>query len=180
MSSRRLIEYEDERIGKHVASSVRISELAQAARRPSGPPNYRLFGEVTRALMAAAEADDTDFQTRINALDWNRRLWSTLAGDCARPDNQLPELLRARIISLSLWVSRHSSQVMRREEAFEPLIDVNRMIMQGHSRQPPVEAAWRSPSTLKPSHARVVPAATPASLCGVFSRARVPRDRGPR
>ena len=34
-------------------------------------------------------------------------------------------------MSLSLWVARHSSAVMRREEEFEPLIDVNRIIMQG-------------------------------------------------
>jgi flagellar protein FlaF len=100
-----------------------------------------LFGEVTRALISAAEADESDVQTRINALDWNRRLWSALAADCARPENQLPEVVRARIISLSLWVNRHSSAVMRREETFEPLIDVNRMIMQGLSGAPNSEAA---------------------------------------
>ena len=113
---------------------------AQAAEDPK-VTEYRLFGEVTRALIAAAQVEHTDFQTRINALDWNRRLWSTLAGDCARPDNQLPELLRARIISLSMWVSRHSSAVMRREEEFQPLIDVNRMIMQGLSGSTNSEAA---------------------------------------
>ena len=113
---------------------------AQAAEDPK-VTEYRLFGEVTRALMTAATADHTDFQTRMDALDWNRRLWSTLAGDCARPDNQLPELVRARIISLSLWVNRHSSAIMRREEDFQPLIDVNRMIMQGLSGASNSEAA---------------------------------------
>jgi flagellar protein FlaF len=108
---------------------------AQASEDPK-TTEYRLFGEVTRALMTAAEADENDFQARINALDWNRRLWGTLASDCARPDNQLPEVIRARIISLSLWVNKHSSAIMRREETFEPLIDVNRMIMQGLSGAP--------------------------------------------
>lgn len=92
---------------------------------------YRLFGQVTRALMEAAKADRDDLRTRIDALDWNRRMWSALAMDCAQPENTLPEIVRARIISLSLWVNKHSSAVMRREEEFEPLIDVNRMIMQG-------------------------------------------------
>ena len=113
---------------------------AQAAEDPR-VTEYRLFGEVTRALMKASEADDTDFQTRIDALDRNRRLWTTLAGDCARPDNQLPELLRARIISISMWVNRHSSAIMRREEGFAPLIEVNRMIMQGLSGAAGAEAA---------------------------------------
>lgn len=92
---------------------------------------YRLFGQVTRALMEASEAPVEDMHTRIDALDWNRRVWSALASDCASEANALPITLRAQIISLSLWVNRHSSAVMRREETFEPLIDVNRIIMQG-------------------------------------------------
>lgn len=113
---------------------------AQAAEDPK-VTEYRLFGEVTRALMSAAEADLDDFQTRMDALDWNRRLWTTLATDCARSENQLPEVVRARIISISMWVNRHSSAIMRREEDFKPLIDVNRMIMQGLSGAPASEAA---------------------------------------
>jgi flagellar protein FlaF len=92
---------------------------------------YRLFGDVTRALIEADKADPHDFQTRINALDWNRRLWSTLASACSDPTNALAPSLRAQIISLSLFVSRHSSAVMRREDDMEVLIEINRMIMQG-------------------------------------------------
>jgi flagellar protein FlaF len=113
---------------------------AQASENPK-TTEYRLFGEVTRALIAASETEANDFQARIDALDWNRRLWSALANDCARPENQLPEVVRARIISLSLWVNRHSSAVMRREEDFQPLIDVNRMIMQGLDGSPTSAAA---------------------------------------
>ena len=39
--------------------------------------------------------------------------------------------MRASIISLSIWVSKHTSAVIRREEDIEPLIEVNRMMMQG-------------------------------------------------
>jgi flagellar protein FlaF len=104
---------------------------------------YRLFGQVTRALMEAAAAPVEDTAKRIDALDWNRRLWSTLASDCSQSDNALPEALRAQIISLSLWVSRHSSAVMRREEDFEPLIDINRIIMQGLGGPVPGAASQR-------------------------------------
>ena len=114
--------------------------VAQQAENPR-EPEYRLFGQVTRALIEASQVDETDFQTRINALDWSRRLWGVLASDCARPDNALPESLRAQIISLSLWVGRHSSAIMRREEEFQPLIDVNRIIMQGLGGAPVSEAA---------------------------------------
>jgi flagellar protein FlaF len=104
-----------------------------AATRAENPreAEYRLFGQVTRALMHAATVESTDITTRIEALDWNRRLWSTLATDCAHPDNAMGESLRAQIISISLFVGRHSSAVMRGEDDFEALIDINRMIMQG-------------------------------------------------
>lgn len=112
-----------------------LQAYQKAAQRAENPreAEYRLFGEVTRALMEASQADPLDVKARIEALDWNRRLWSTLASDCAQPGNALSAELRAQIISLSLWVSRYSSEVMRKRESFEPLIDVNRMMMQGLS-----------------------------------------------
>ncbi|MEN5169232.1 flagellar biosynthesis regulator FlaF [Brevundimonas pondensis] len=104
-----------------------------AATRAEAPRDmeYRLFGQVTRALMHAATVDKSDIATRIDALDWNRRLWSTLATACSEPSNTMPQALRAQIISLDLFISRHSSAVMRGEDDFETLIDINRMIMQG-------------------------------------------------
>ena len=104
-----------------------------AATRAENPREmeYRLFGQVTRALMHASTVDASDLATRIDALDWNRRLWSALATDCASPDNAMDKSLRAQIISISLFVSRHSSVVMRGEDNFDALIDINKMIMQG-------------------------------------------------
>jgi len=92
---------------------------------------YRLFGQVTRALVHASTVDVSDIATRIDALDWNRRLWSALATDCSDPGNQMDKALRAQIISISLFVNRHSSVVMRGDDDFEALVDINKMIMQG-------------------------------------------------
>jgi flagellar protein FlaF len=39
--------------------------------------------------------------------------------------------LRAQIISISIWVGKHTSAVIRREEEIDPLIEINRIIMQG-------------------------------------------------
>jgi flagellar protein FlaF len=92
---------------------------------------YRLFAQVTLALMEASKRDPMDIGGRIDALDWNRRVWNFLGEDCSHPDNKLPAELRASIISLSIWVGKHTSAVIRRHEEIEPLIDVNRIIMQG-------------------------------------------------
>src|SRR5579863_5598235 len=100
-----------------------LQAYQQAARRSQTPRDaeYRLFAQVTRALMEVKSRPRDEFSAWMDALDWNRRLWSALAADCARPDNALPEPTRARIISLSLWVARYTSQVMRREEDIEAL-----------------------------------------------------------
>lgn len=111
--------------------SLQAYKAATARAESPREMEYRLFGQVTRALMDAARADAADIGTRIAALDWNRRLWSTLATDCASSENALGDALRAQIISISLFVGRHSSAVMRGEEDFEPLIEINRMVMQG-------------------------------------------------
>ena len=113
-----------------------LQAYRQASERVENPRDaeYRLFGQVTRALMEADGLDALD-PVRIDALDWNRRVWSALATDCADDGNLLPHSLRASIISLSLWVIRHTSAVMRREEEIEPLVDVNRIIMQGLAPQ---------------------------------------------
>jgi flagellar protein FlaF len=113
--------------------SLQAYKTATARAENPREAEYRLFGQVTRALIEASETDVSQVTVRMDALDWNRRLWSALATDCADPDNAMPMALRAHIISLSLWVSRHTSAVMRREEEIEPLVEINRMIMQGLS-----------------------------------------------
>ncbi len=107
---------------------------AQRAETPR-EAEYRLFGQVTRALMDARTTAEHDLKGRASALDWNRRLWSALATDCSDPGNVLAPQLRAQIISLSLWVGRQTSDAVRRREEIEPLIDLNRMMMQGLSGQ---------------------------------------------
>jgi flagellar protein FlaF len=94
--------------------------------------------------MEAAKADPSDLTAlgaRFDALDWNRRVWTVLADACASADNKLQPKTRASIISLAIWVTRHTSMVIRRQEEIEPLIEVNRLIMQGLAPQPNVEAA---------------------------------------
>src|SRR5512146_2451869 len=118
-----------------------VQAYQQAAQRAESPRDieYRLFGQVTKALMDAAQTDASQIGARMDALDWNRRLWSVLAADCANPANQLAPQIRANVISLSLWVNRHTSAIMRNEAEFGPLIDINKMMMQG--LQPRGEAA---------------------------------------
>lgn len=60
-------------------------------------------------------------------------IWLALQADCALESNLLPDETRAGIISLAIWVDKHSRKVLRGEAEIQPLIDVNRSIMEGLS-----------------------------------------------
>lgn len=96
----------------------------------------RAFAAATRGLIEAAGLPVTEFGRRAEALANNRRLWSVLAADCAIEGNALPKPLRAQIISLSMFVDRHSSAVMRQNESMDILIEINRSVMEGLAAAP--------------------------------------------
>jgi flagellar protein FlaF len=101
-------------------------------RRTEGPRDieHRVFAQVTAALQEAS-APDTHFAKRIQAAHRNRELWQTLAYDLAEDNNALPDDLRAKLISLAIWVTGETSRVIRDGASLQPLIDVNSSIMQG-------------------------------------------------
>ncbi len=103
---------------------------AQTATEDPRITEYRLFGQVTGALLDA-KAKNAIGTPLVEAVDWNRRLWRTLAADCMDDRNSLTEDVRAKIISLSLWVAKYSRNVTREKAPLDPLIEINRTIMQG-------------------------------------------------
>ena len=110
-----------------------IQAYQTAAQKTESPrqTEYRAFAVATRGLIDAAVLPSTEIGRRGEALARNRRLWTLLAADCAAEGNTLPQALRAQIISLSMFVDRHSSAVMRQGASWDVLIEINRTIMQG-------------------------------------------------
>lgn len=108
---------------------ARVSRASAAPR----DAEYRAFGEATRRLIAAIDGDPLNLKPLIEAVHLNRSLWGALASDCARDDNALPAQTRAQIIGLARWVFDYSSLAVRRRQSLQPLIDVNRIIMDGLS-----------------------------------------------
>jgi flagellar protein FlaF len=119
-----------------------IQAYQNAVKKTESPrqTEYRAFAQATRGLIDAASLPADEVGRRAEALATNRRLWSLLAADCAAGGNQLPQALRAQIISLSIFVDRHSSAVLRQGAPLEILIEINRSIMQGLSPAQPAMA----------------------------------------
>ena len=110
--------------------SVKAYQSTQRATEDPRAMEYRLFGQVTGALMEARKKG-TKGGPLAETLDWNRRMWRTLANDCLDDRNKLPKSVRAQIVSLSLWVTKYTKSVIREGAPVDPLIEINRTIMQG-------------------------------------------------
>lgn len=83
-------------------------------------------------LLRAAEKAGTQSRECVEALYYLRRLWSIFIEDLAKPENGLPERLRADLISVGLWVLREAEEVRQgRSTNFKGLIDVSRTISEG-------------------------------------------------
>ncbi|MCK5576462.1 MAG: flagellar FlaF family protein, partial [Sphingomonadales bacterium] len=66
--------------------SLNAYQKVQIANESPRQTEYRLFTEVTRALIEARDRGEKD-KVLFNALDWNRRMWSTLSADCGIEGN---------------------------------------------------------------------------------------------
>jgi flagellar protein FlaF len=91
---------------------------------------YAAFEAVTARLSEAAKPD-ARMPQKAAALHDNRRLWTVLATDLASDDNALPQSLRAQLFYLAEFSLLHGSKVLREAASVEPLIEINRAIMQG-------------------------------------------------
>jgi len=104
-----------------------------AATRAMGSPReveYRVFAQVN-AQLARALREDAPFAELADALHENTRLWVALGLDLARPDNALPESLRARLLSLAIFMRRHSEAVLRGRAGAEVIVEINTTVMRG-------------------------------------------------
>ena len=119
--------------------SYQVYQRAQTSNESPSQIEYRLFAQVTNALIEVKDKSIRDKDT-IAALDWNRRMWSVYSSDCGAKGNQLPNQLRAGIISLAIWVSKHTSQVMRGKESIDALININKTVMEGLADQAKLQA----------------------------------------
>lgn len=100
----------------------------------------RLLSEASSKLLEFIEYDSLqDSESKLavlssglsSAIDSNLRLWRALMYDLMEKENELPPQLRAGLISLALWVERHSNGVLNGSQKIGPLIDINRSIARG-------------------------------------------------
>lgn len=122
-----------------------ISAYKRTMREAETPRDIerQIFGRITAALTVHAESYDTatEMAPRLSllsgslqlALVQNTRLWSALKADLQRPENALPEEMRAQLISLALYVERETHAILRGEGKVSALLSINHSIIAGLS-----------------------------------------------
>ncbi|MGN6374344.1 MAG: flagellar biosynthesis regulator FlaF [Sphingomonas sp.] len=94
----------------------------------------RLVGQITGAMLDAQSTGLRGAQL-MPILHRNREMWGIFAASCSAAGNELPDDLRARMVSLALWVDRFTSDVIAGREPIGALIDVNRAVFDGLSNE---------------------------------------------
>jgi flagellar biosynthesis activator protein FlaF len=83
-------------------------------------------------LLKVADQKGAKSVEAIEALHYVRRLWSVFLEDLANPENELPQKLRADLVSVGLWVMREAEEIRQgRSTDFKGLMDVSRTISEG-------------------------------------------------
>ena len=87
-----------------------------------------------RAMHSIRQADEDPGNAvlRVSAIQFNVRVWSFFLQDLSDDENQLPDDLKATLISIGIFILKHL-QKMRGESqlSFGPVLSINETIMKG-------------------------------------------------
>jgi flagellar protein FlaF len=89
------------------------------------------FNEANRLLDVIIRGDATTQETHL-ALRFNEELWMILVEDLAHPDNKWPDVTRASLISIGIWVIKEIERIRRGQSSgFRAIADINAIIRDG-------------------------------------------------
>jgi flagellar protein FlaF len=94
--------------------------------------NERLAIEESVAMLKSAEKAGPNSREAVDAIFFLNRLWSFLLDDLTKAENGLPEEVRAKLISIGIWMLREADAISNGQSRnFAGLIDVSNMIAEG-------------------------------------------------
>src|SRR5579871_5047289 len=84
------------------------------------------------AMLRAAQEKGPLSRERVEALFYLRRLWTIFIDDLNDPHNELPQQLRAGIISIGIWMMKEIDRVRGGLTSdLTPIIEINQLIRDG-------------------------------------------------
>lgn len=84
------------------------------------------------AMLRTAQEKGPGSRERVEALFYLRRLWMIFLDDLNDPNNELPEQLRAGIISIGIWIMKEIDRVRGgATNDLTAMIEINALIRDG-------------------------------------------------
>lgn len=107
------------------------AEILEETPRLARERERAAIGRAIELLQQAAENGPRSREA-FEALHYLNRLWSILIEDLASPENDLPQGLRADLISIGLWAMREGDRIRLEQSGdFSALIDIMKSISEG-------------------------------------------------
>ncbi|MGQ0674910.1 MAG: flagellar biosynthesis regulator FlaF [Rhodospirillales bacterium] len=121
---------------------------AQASNAKAQSTEALALIEAARRLNAARDAVETNVESYRESLRLNWRLWTIIQCDVASAENNLPDELKANIVSLSIFVDRQTLDALNAPAASKLgiLIDINRNVAAGLAARPESPVAPVAPT----------------------------------
>ena len=83
-------------------------------------------------MLHAARDRGSNSREAIEAIFYLRRLWAIFLDDLRNPDNELPEQLRAGIVSIGIWMNKEIERFRAGQTSdLTPIIEINEIIRDG-------------------------------------------------
>ncbi len=121
-------------------SSSAAQAYARVAQTTSSPRDIEAQALLMAAnkLQAIVTNADATFEQTLEALVFNRKLWTIFLSEAQRDENPQPLAIRQNIANIAVFVLSQTAalQISRQREHFKPLIEINRNIAAGLSGRP--------------------------------------------
>jgi flagellar protein FlaF len=84
------------------------------------------------AMLRSARDRGANSREAIEAIFCLRRLWAIFLDDLRNPENELPEQLRAGIVSIGIWMNKEIDRFRTGQTSdLTPIIEINEIIRDG-------------------------------------------------
>lgn len=125
-------------------SKDKVAAYAQQQKRNLSPREVEAMAFTKAAvLLEEAKGKTNSIEEYAKALRFNHLLWTIIQADLTEPENQLPNEIKANIMSLSIFVDKQTTKAMRTSSAadLDVLININRNLAAGLRTTPQTAAA---------------------------------------
>lgn len=84
-------------------------------------------------MMEEAKSNSNDKDGYKKAVRFNHLLWTIIQADIAETENQLPDPIKANIMSLSIFVDKQTTKALQKENhgLLQSMIDINKNLAAG-------------------------------------------------